>query len=207
MASTHHYGSLDLQQLSTAANEIAGAVATGTWQPLSPAPPSSSGANPNAMSTSTPSTFLSPSVASSTSSVVTSVSRVKRKVSAVTSIADSEGSSRKRTRPLTAQAQAQQAGGEAMQEMAVVVKNLVCSVAPAPSVNDPFGDAIDILSQHSEVTPQQRVNIGEYLALEKNRNQVILFRRFGEAERKEWLMHRLAEIAAAHQANMGIDQL
>ncbi|KIK73894.1 hypothetical protein PAXRUDRAFT_20400 [Paxillus rubicundulus Ve08.2h10] len=145
MASTHHHGSLDLQQLSTAANEIAGATATGTQQPLSPAPPSSSGADPNAMSTSAPSTFLSPSVVSSTSSAVISVSRVKRKVSAVTSIVDSEGSSCKRTHPLTAQAQAQQAGGEAMQEMAAVVKNLVHSVAPAPSVNDPFGDAIDIL--------------------------------------------------------------
>jgi hypothetical protein len=207
VASAHHHGSLNLQQLSTAANEIAGAAAAGTRQTLSPAPPSSSGADPNAMSTSAPSSFLSPSVVSSTSSAVTSVSRVKRKVSAVTSIADSEGSSRKRTRPLTAAAQAQQAGGEAMQEMAAVVKNLVRNVASAPSVDDPFGDAIDILSQHGEVTPQQRVDIGEYLALEKNRNQVILFRKFGEAERKEWLMRRLAEIAAARQASMGVDQV
>jgi len=80
-----------------------------------------------------------------------------------------------------------------MQEIATVVKDFSHSMAPP----DILGAAIDLLQQHRELTPIQRLDIGEYLALEKNKNQATLFNKFSEEGRKEWLSHRLSEIAAA----------
>ena len=50
-----------------------------------------------------------------------------------------------------------------MQEIAAVVKDFSHSMAPP----DILGTAIDLLQQHCELTPIQRLNIGEYLALKK----------------------------------------
>ena len=184
--------SLNLEQLTVAADEITRAsrqqpVVTpripGTWSGTS---------DPNSMPTSAPSSYLSPSVASeSTSSAVTSVSRAKRKVSP--SVTDSVASIRKWSRPLSATAQAQQVGGAAMQELAAVVKDISHSIAPP----DALGAAINILQQHHELTPIQRLDISEYLVLEQNKNQAILFHKFGEEEWKVWLAHRLFEITAS----------
>jgi len=80
-----------------------------------------------------------------------------------------------------------------MQEIAAVVKDFSHSMAPP----DILGTAIDLLQQHRELTPIQRLDISEYLALEKNKNQATLFNKFGEEERKEWLSRRLSEIVAA----------
>jgi len=142
--------SLNLEQLTVAADEITRAsrqqpVVTpqipGTW---------SGASDPNSMPTSAPSSYLSPSVASeSTSSAVTSVSCAKRKVSP--SVTDSVASIHKRSRPLSATAQAQQVGGAAMQELAAVVKDISHSIAPP----DALGAAINILQQHHELTPIQ----------------------------------------------------
>ena len=78
-----------------------------------------------------------------------------------------------------------------MQEIAAVVKDISHSIAPP----DALSAAIDILQQHHELTTIQRLDIGEYLALEKNKNQAVLFHKLGEEEQKEWLSHRLFEIA------------
>ena len=50
-----------------------------------------------------------------------------------------------------------------MQEIAAVVKDISHAIAPP----DALGAAIDILQQHHELTTIQRLDIGEYLALEK----------------------------------------
>ena len=146
------------------------------------------------MPMSAPSSYLSPSVTSeSTSSAVTSVSCAKRKVSP--SVANSVASLCKWSRPLSATAQAQQVGGAAMQGLAAVVKDISHSMAPP----DALGAAINILQQHHELTPIQQLNISEYLMLEQNKNQAILFHKFGEEERKVWLACRLFEITASQR--------
>jgi len=81
-----------------------------------------------------------------------------------------------------------------MQELVAVVKDISCSIAPP----DALGAAIDILQKHHELTPIQRLDISEYLALEQNKNQAILFHKFGKEERKVWLARRLCKIMAVN---------
>ena len=82
-----------------------------------------------------------------------------------------------------------------MQEIATVVKDISHSIAPLPPL-DPICTAIDILKQCHELTPIQRLDIGDYLALEKNRNQAIIFYKLDKEDRKAWLACRLSKIAA-----------
>ena len=153
---------LNVEQLTAAANEITRA----SHQPPATTPQIpgtlSGTSDLNALPTSAPSSYLSPSIVSeSTSSAVISISHTKKKVSS--SVTDSVASLPKRSRPLSATAQAQQVGGAVMQEIAAVVKNFSCSMAPP----DILGTAINLFQQHCELTPIQRLNIGEYLALKK----------------------------------------
>ena len=55
-----------------------------------------------------------------------------------------------------------------MEEIAAVVKDISHSIAPP----DALGAAIDILQQHHELTTIQRLDIGEYLALEKKKTRI-----------------------------------
>jgi len=153
---------LNLKQLTAAANEITRASCQPpATTPQIPGMLSGTG-DLNALPTSAPSSYLSPSVVSkSTSSAVTSISRTKRKVSSL--VTDSVASLPKRSRLLSATAQAQQVGGAAMQEIATVVKDFSRSMAPP----DILGAAIDLLQQHHELTPIQRLDIGEYFLLKK----------------------------------------
>ena len=102
---------------------------------------------------------------------------------------------------------AQQAGGEAMQEIAAVVKDLTRNMAPPPPIDD-LSAAMDVLNGHVELTPMQRLDIGDFLAVDKpeNKNQAIVFRKLNEASRKAWLNRRLSEIEIGHQAR-GFDIL
>lgn len=102
---------------------------------------------------------------------------------------------------------AQQADYAAMQEIAATMKGLshnICSSIPPPINN--LSTAIDILNTHDKLTPTQRLDIGNYLALKKNKNQAIIFWKLEEEMRKVWLNHRLSEIEIAHQA-WGFDVL
>lgn len=89
LISTASSPSLNLEQLTVAAEEITRASC------LQPPQTQAGGTgDPNSLPTSAPSSYLSPSVASeSTSSAVTSISHVKRKVSP--SVADSAASLKK----------------------------------------------------------------------------------------------------------------
>ena len=182
---------LNLEQLTAAANEITRASQQQQQTP-------SGTHDPNIMPSSAPSSFFSPSAVSTptttSTSALTSISRAKRKVPP--SAPESAAGVPKRSRPLSVVAQAQQAGGVAMQEIAIVVKDISHSIAPPPPPLDPICAAIDILKQCHELTPIQRLDIGDYLALEKNRNQAILFYKLDEEDRKAWLVRRLSEIAA-----------
>ncbi|KAH0825837.1 hypothetical protein J3R83DRAFT_7820 [Lanmaoa asiatica] len=94
-----------------------------------------------------------------------------------------------------------------MQDIAVSIKKMSQNIAPS----DDLGAMLDVLNQHHELTPIQKLNISKYLALPANKNQAILFQKLGEVERKAWLTCRLVEIthnAAAKQwpdVNMQVD--
>ncbi|KAF8547875.1 hypothetical protein OG21DRAFT_1489854 [Imleria badia] len=187
---------------------------TGTQSRSQASVPSST--NPNTIPPSTPSSFIGkPPTAVGTPapspSVFTSVSRTKRKLpaSASDSIIESDVNvSRKRSCPESTAAMAQQAGGEAMQEIAAVVKNITRNMAPPPPPIDDLSTAMDVLNGHVELTPMQRLDISDFLAVDKpeNKNQVIVFQKLDEASRKAWLNHRLSEIEISRQAR-GFDIL
>lgn len=95
---------------------------------------------------------------------------------------------------------AQKVGDVAMQEIAAVVKDLTCSMAPQPLPIDDLSTSIGILNQHVEFTPMQRLNISDFLMLNKNKNHTTIFQKLDEALRKAWLSRRLSEIKITHQA-------
>ena len=103
---------------------------------------------------------------------------------------------------------AQQAGGEAMQEIAAVVKDLTSNMTTPPPPIDDLSAAMDVLNGHVELTPMQRLDIGNFLAVDKpeNKNQVIVFWKLNEASRKAWLNRRLSEIEIGRHAQ-GFDIL
>ena len=202
---------LHIKQLFSVADENGNDTGT---QPRSQASAPSS-TDPNTIPPSTPSSFIGkPPTAVGTPapspSVFTSVSRTKRKLpaSASDSVIESDVNvSRKRSRPASTAAMAQQAGGEAMQEIAAVVKDLTRNMAPPPPIDD-LSAAMDVLNGHVELTPMQRLDIGDFLAVDKpeNKNQAIVFQKLNEASRKAWLNRRLSEIEIGRQAR-GFDIL
>lgn len=157
--------------------------------------------DPNVVSPSTPSSFLSPSQVSG-SSAVTSVSRAKRKMPSAESEAGS--SAYKRTRPLSSAAQAQQAGGVAMQEIATAIRDMSHNLAAPPVDN--FSAALDVLNKH-KLTAEQRLDIGEYLSDSRNKNDATLFRKSNEEEQMLWLKRRLRmlkEVATKKRSKGGM---
>ena len=107
---------------------------------------------------------------------------------------------RKRSCPVSVTAMVQEVGGVVMQEIATVVKDLTCSMAPPPLPIDDLSASIDILNQYVEFTPIQRLDISDFLALDKNKNHATIFQKLDEALRKAWLSCRLSEIEIARQA-------
>lgn len=152
-------------------------------------PPSSVGLEPPIP----PSTFLAPSTEGSTSaggSAWTSISRGKRKYSALSPA--SAAGSQKRSRPPSATLLAQQEGTETMKSLVEVVremqKNLVLApvlplVQPQPSTH--VGSAISLLNKYTNLTSKERLGIANFLA--EHENQAIIFYSLDEVTRLEWL--------------------
>lgn len=192
--------SIQLRELFAAADENGND--TGAQQPGGQASVLSS-TNLNTLPPSTPSSFLgwpASSAGAPAPSILTSVSHSKRKspASGINSEANASAT-RKRSCPASAMAMAQEVDGVAMQEIAAVVKDLTRSMAPPPPPINNLSTSIDILNQHVEFTPMQRLDISDFLVLDKNKNHATIFQKLDEASRKAWLNHRLSEIEIAYQ--------
>ncbi|KAG2109810.1 hypothetical protein DEU56DRAFT_920272 [Suillus clintonianus] len=159
------------------------------------APPPSS-VDPESLGPPVPSTFLSPSTEGSTTgtdSAWTSISRGKRKFSALTP--SSVAGSQKRTRPPSATLLVQREGTETMKNLVEVVremqKNLVLAPPPPPlppvqlQPSTHVGSAISLLNKYTDLTSKERLAIANFLA--GNENQAITFYSLDEATRLEWL--------------------
>ncbi|KAI9568611.1 hypothetical protein HD554DRAFT_2172383 [Boletus coccyginus] len=189
-------GPLDLQQLFSATDEIGNDTSINQLRNQASAPSST---DLNTLPPSIPSSFIGQPIGiTPTPSALTSVSRIKRKSPASESSANG---SCKRSRPASMTAMAQQAGGVAMQEIAAAVKDFTCTMAPPLPPIDDLSAAIDILNQHIKLTPMQRLNISDFLMLDKNKNHMTIFRKLDKELREVWLNHRLSEIEIARQAH------
>ncbi|KAI9570955.1 hypothetical protein HD554DRAFT_2169763 [Boletus coccyginus] len=188
-------GPLNLQQLFSATDEIGNDTSANQPRNQASAPSST---NPNTLPPSIPFSFIGQPIGTTPApSALTSVSHTKRKSPASESSANG---SRKRSRPASVTAMAQQAGGVAMWEITAAVKDFTCTMAPPPPPIDDLSAAIDILNQHVELTPMQRLDVSDFLMLDKNKNHAIIFRKLDEESREAWLNCRLSEIEIAHQA-------
>lgn len=176
--------------------------------------------DPNFSKASTPLTHLSLPSPSASSSAITSVSRGKRKAS--TSGVDSAGaaSETKRSRPLSAQVQAQVKGSEAMDRLVNVLETMFgshggplptppqpgtsSSAVPVPSVVvqnhdtyaaiiDQAGDALVTLNLPAD----QNIAISAYMRNPENIDNVRFFNKFNRESRESWIKEVLNEIWAA----------
>ncbi|KAG1900884.1 uncharacterized protein F5891DRAFT_1187970 [Suillus fuscotomentosus] len=154
-------------------------------------PPSS--INPDSIAPPVPSTYLTPSTeGSTTDSAWTSISRSKRKYSALAP--GSATSSQKRSRPPSATLMAQQEGTETMKNLVEVVhemqKNFTLAPPPLPmpqlvQPGTHVGSAIALLNKYTNLTSKERLSIANFLA--EHENQAIIFYSLDEATRLEWL--------------------
>lgn len=165
-------------------------------------PPSS--VDPDSLEVPPPSTFLCPSTEGSTDSVWTSISRGKRKFSAIAP--GSAVSSQKRSRPPSATLLVQQEGTETMKNLVEVVremqKNLVLAspqppVQPQPSTH--VGRAISLLNMYTDLTSKERLAIANFLA--EHENQAIIFYSLDEVTRLEWLEEKRVLCGGAPRAS------
>lgn len=165
--------------------------ATESAAPSAAPPPSS--INPDSIEPPVPSTYLAPSTeGSTTDSAWTSVSRSKRKYSALAP--GSATSSQKRNRPPSATLMAQQEGTETMKNLVEVVREmqknftLAPPLLPMPQPVQPgthVGSAIALLNKCTNLTSKERLAIANFLA--EHENQAIIFYSLDEATRLEWL--------------------
>ncbi|KAG8221220.1 hypothetical protein J3R82DRAFT_1380 [Butyriboletus roseoflavus] len=192
---------LNLHQLSTVADEISMANSQFPAASQMPPPPSSIPGDPNLVPPSAPSSFVSISAMSSTSSLLTSVSRPKRKLDSISAV-ESETSSHKQSRPLSVTALAQQASGAAIADMAATMKDISKSITT--HAND-LEMAMEILNEHDELTTIQKLDISDYLVDPNHLNHAVVFHKLRVSERKYWLACRLAELG--HQPVTMSDQV
>jgi hypothetical protein len=203
-------GAFSLTQLTSATQEvIMQAGGSSTFQLgqsaaslLLRAPgPSVAFSDPSSISPSTPSSFLASSAGGSApSSVLTSVSRsAKRRISSTPSVIESESSARKRTRrqPISVTAQAQKDGSETMKELAVYIKDFLetspqITQAASASSSDPLARAVVLLSGHTTLTEDDRLEIADYFARDKA--QAVIFANFPETTRVAWLEKTLRKL-------------
>ena len=175
------------------------------------ATPSRTGStDPNFVTSSTPSMFLSPlsqPVTSTLSSAITSVSQGKRKAaSVVDSNAGSETAS-KRSRPLSATTKAQIEGSDAIKRLATVLENLSQGFDPPPS-SVPGPSSLPARSAHSDdyikqaadilmtfnLSPEQNNIIAGFMGEPANKSKVKFFLKFNKLSHKVWIQNVFDEI-------------
>ena len=153
---------------------------------------------------STSSSFLAPlDRRSNSSSVLTSVSRGKRKAGTISgseSVVNSAASntSRKRIRgPSTASVQLE--GVEVMKQISHMVDGISKAFASSGitiTTNDVFQQAIAVLKTHEgDILVDDYLELAEYLTTPVNRQQAIIFAGLGDIACKRWVEKRLAEMA------------
>lgn len=186
-------GTLTFGQLTSVTQDIITAQAGGSGGPRAPA----SAADPSTIAPSTPSSFLVASNSSAPSSVLTSVSRSgKRGVES-----DSGGSSRKRTRPLSVNAQAQKDGSDTMKELTGYIKTFLttspqASASSSSSQDGALGRAIVLLSEHTNLTLDDTLEIADYFVRDKA--QAVIFSNFSETMRAVWLEKTLRKLKSSN---------
>ena len=175
------------------------------------ATPSQTGStDPNFVTPSTPSMFLSPlsqPVTSTSSSAITSVSQGKCKAaSVVNSNARSETAS-KRSHPLSATMKAQIEGSDAIKRLATVLENMSQGFNPLPpSVPGPSSlptrsahsddyieQAADILMMFN-LSPEQNNIMAGFMSEPANKSKVKFFLKFNELSHKVWIQNVFDEI-------------
>lgn len=174
--------------------------------------------DPNSISPSVPSSYLSHSPPSrstvSMSFGMTSVSRTKRKVSSVIgSNAESEGS-QKRSRPVSATAQAKIDIGIAIQRMSQLLEDVIASTYqpislasvglppnPGPSNNDYIEQAAETLMSFN-LSPSENHDLADYMSDPNNKSRVKFFLKFDNPSRKVWIKNVLTEIQARRDGEM-----
>jgi len=154
---------------------------------------------------STPSSFLAPSDhGSNSSSVLTSVSRGKRKagtMSGAGSTVDSAASdtSQKQIRGPSATATVQMEGVEVMKQISQTVEGMSKAFALLGitiTTNDIFQQAIAVLTTHEgDVSVDNYLDLAEYLTMPANKQQATIFAGLGHVAHKRWLEKCLAEMA------------
>jgi hypothetical protein len=154
---------------------------------------SSSAPAHSSMSPNAPFSFLGPSATpSDAGSVLTSISRGKRKISSIAATdADSETGSRKRSRPLSAAVRAQQDGSDAMGKIATLFADFMQSYINTNeqtlAISDPLAHAIKLLEMHKTLTESNKLDVASFFSLPENEKQVVIFINFAESTRQAWL--------------------
>lgn len=184
---------LNLIQLTTATNEI-----DTIMRPATPIL-SASTTNPTVMSPDIPSTFLA---GSTTTSVVTSVSRTKRKhAGSDLSPAVSGGSAAKRSQPPSAATKAQQEASDAITEFNGIFAGFVDKFNETQtSANPEYACAIKLLRGQDGVglSAQERMDISSFLG--RNPRDVTLYVNSDAEVRALWLQQTLSKLNAANES-------
>lgn len=158
---------------------------------------------------STPSSFLTPSDhGSDSSSVLTSVSRGKRKASAISgseSVVSSVASdaSRKRIRGPSVAVTAQMESAEAMKQVSQTIDGIAKAFASSAGITitttDVCEQAITLLNKHEDdFSEDDFLDLSSYLS--ENRTKAVVFAGVAAKFRKTWLDRCLADIAAKKSA-------
>jgi hypothetical protein len=174
--------------------------------------------DPNLVTPSTPSTYLSrpsQSAISATSFAITSVSRGKRKAASIVDSAAGSEISAKRSRPLSATAKAQVESSDAMKRLANALENMtqnfdsydnplppssVPGLQASSSATQPVHNDESYIEQATEVlmlfnlSPEQNNVIADYMGKPANRMKVIFFLKFDHLSREVWIHNVLNEI-------------
>lgn len=195
--STSAPDALNLTQLTTAANEIDIIMRPVTPASATPEPPGPATTDPIEMSPDTPSTFLA---SSTISSVITSVSRTKRKhTGSDLGSAVSGGSAAKRSRPPSAAAKAQQEGSDAITKFNNIFAGFVDKFNEVQaSPNPEYACAIKLLKEHRGLSVQERMDISTYLG--SNPKDVTLYVNSDAEVRALWLQQTLSMLNARNES-------
>ena len=173
--------------------------------------------DPNSIPPSTPSTFLTcpPQSTVSMASTMTSVSQKRKVSSLIESNAGSEGS-KKRSRPLSATAQAKADGDVALQRLSNFFKNInplmlqpvtLASLGlpqtqtqphPTPQAtgDDDYSERAAEALMSLNLSPSENNNLADYMSDAQNKMRVKFFLKFDPPSHKLWIKNALAEIQA-----------